>query len=46
MSILHWTNKKMGKGETLVLMKLTAKLLLSLVRSQFHPKPWLKPAVG
>lgn len=44
--MLHRTNIKMGKSETLVLMKLMAKLLLSLMRSQFHPKPWLKPVVG
>lgn len=46
MSILHWTSIKMGKSETLVLMKVMAKLLLSLMRSQFHPKPWLKSIVG
>lgn len=46
MSILHWRNIKMGKGETLVLMKLMAKLFISLVRSQFHLKPWIKPVVG
>lgn len=46
MSILHWTNIKVGKGETLILMKVMAELLLSLVISQFHPKSWLKPVVG